>query len=55
MRGPLDVLKEVWSGEEIEKTCSSPNLDAQLHEQLEEVTLGDCAFGLPILDARSGY
>ena len=55
MRGPLDVLQEVWSGEEIEKTCSSPNLDAQMHEQLEEVRLGDCAFGLPIPDPRSDY
>jgi len=38
--GPLDVLKEVWSGEEIKKTTMAAHL-IQMREQLGEVRLGD--------------
>ena len=37
VRGPLDVLKEVWSGEEIEKTTVAAHL-IQMRGRLEEMS-----------------
>ena len=37
VRGPLDVLKEVWSGEEIEKTTVAAHL-FQMRGRLEEMS-----------------